>query len=178
MVSTSTTTALPSGCVTSVSEIPATDNPDEALEQDTSPQPPSPMPLQTGTHDGGHPVGSSVPLPLTPSSSSDPVPPLPTTNLKDESNVIPLNVDPSALQPITLPVMNSLVSTNKVVVDASIDTDMVPEFPNDATQNPLDYIHKADPGYVYMFFDHELRREVLKVILSFSCSSDKMIFFA
>ena len=155
MVSTSTTTALPSGCVPSVSEIPATDNPDEVLEQDTSPQPPSPMPLQTGSHDGAHPVvTSSVSLPLTPSSSSsDPVPPssLPTTSLKDESNVIPLNVDPSALQPITLPVMNSLVSTNKVVVDASIDTDMVPEFPNDATQNPLDYIHKADPGYVYNF---------------------------
>ena len=62
------------------------------------------------------------------------------------SSVIPHNVDTSALQPITLPVMNSLVSTNKVVVDASIDTDMVPEFPSDATQNPLDYIHKADPG--------------------------------
>ena len=52
-------------------------------------------------------------------------------------------VDPSALQPITLPVMNSLVSTNKVVVDASIDAEMVTEFPSDA-QNPLDYIHKAE----------------------------------
>ena len=51
-------------------------------------------------------------------------------------------MDPSALQPITLPVMNSLVSTNKVVVDASIDAEMVTEFPSDA-QNPLDYIHKA-----------------------------------
>ena len=77
--------------------------------------------------------GSS--LPLTP-TSSDTV--LSTTNLKDE------NIDPSALQPITLPVMNSLVSTNKVVVDPSIDTDMVPEFPSDATQNPLDFIPKAD----------------------------------
>ena len=74
-------------------------------------------------------------LPLTP-ASSDAV--LVTTSLKDE------NIDPSALQPITLPVMNSLVSTNKVVVDPSIDTDMVPEFPSDATQNPLDFIPKAD----------------------------------
>ena len=56
--------------------------------------------------------GSS--LPLTP-TSSDTV--LSTTNLVKESSE---NVDPSALQPITLPVMNSLVSTNKVVVDASI----------------------------------------------------------
>ena len=40
--------------------------------------------------------------------------------------------------------MNSLVSTNKVVVDANIDTDMVPEFPSDATQNPLDYLPKAE----------------------------------
>ena len=41
--------------------------------------------------------------------------------------------------------MNSFVSTNKVVVDANIDTEMVPEFPSDAAQNPLDYIPKADP---------------------------------
>ena len=45
-----------------------------------------------------------------------------------------------------MPVLNSLVSTNKVVVDSGIDTDMVPEFPGDATQNPLDYIPKAEPG--------------------------------
>ena len=59
------------------------------------------------------------------------------------TSVIFSAVDPSALQPITLPVMNSLVSTNKVVVDASIDAEMVTEFPSDA-QNPLDYIHKAE----------------------------------
>ena len=45
-----------------------------------------------------------------------------------------------------MPVLNSLVSTNKVVVDSGIDTDMVPEFPGDATQNPLDYIPKAEPS--------------------------------
>ena len=137
MVNTSTTTALPTGCVPSVIEaIPTNGNSDEPLEQDTSPQP--------------GPAGS---LPLTSSSIPPPGslpggPPLPTSSLKDpaETSVVPLNVDTSALQPITLPVMNSLVSTNKVVVDASIDTDMVPEFPSDATQNPLDFIHKAEPG--------------------------------
>lgn len=143
MVSTSTTTALPSGCVPSVIEaIPTNGNPDEPLEQDTSPQ--------TATAGGpGVPAGS---LPLTSSSIPPPGslpggPLLPTSSLKDaETSVVPLNVDTSALQPITLPVMNSLVSTNKVVVDASIDTDMVPEFPSDATQNPLDFMHKAEPG--------------------------------
>ena len=137
MVNTSTTTALPTGCVPSVIEaIPTNGNSDEPLEQDTSPQP--------------GPAGS---LPLTSSSIPPPGslpggPQLPTSSLKDpaETSVVPLNVDTSALQPITLPVMNSLVSTNKVVVDASIDTDMVPEFPSDATQNPLDFIHKAEPG--------------------------------
>ena len=72
-------------------------------------------------------------IPLTPSTSETG---LTTTDLKAE-------MDPSGLQPITLPVMNSLVSTNKVVVDASIDAEMVPEFPSDAAQNPLDYIHKG-----------------------------------
>ena len=72
-------------------------------------------------------------IPLTPSTSETG---LTTTDLKTE-------MDPSGLQPITLPVMNSLVSTNKVVVDASIDAEMVPEFPSDAAQNPLDYIHKG-----------------------------------
>ena len=140
MVNTSTTTALPTGCVPSAIEaIPTNGNPetiDETIEQDTSPQPPP----------AGGPAGS---LPLT--SSSIPTPgslPGGPPSLKDpaETSVVPLNVDTSALQPITLPVMNSLVSTNKVVVDASIDTDMVPEFPSDATQNPLDFIHKAEPG--------------------------------
>ena len=147
MVNTSTTTALPTGCVPSpIEDIPTNGNPetiDETIEQDTSPQP------ETAGGPGG-PAGS---LPLTPSSIPTPGslpggPPLPTSSLKDpaETSVVPLNVDTSALQPITLPVMNSLVSTNKVVVDASIDTDMVPEFPSDATQNPLDFIHKAEPG--------------------------------
>ena len=144
MVNTSTTTALPTGCVPSAIEaIPTNGNPetiDETIDQDTSPQPAT----------AGGPAGS---LPSTsssiPTSGSLPGgPPLPTSSLKDpaETSVVPLNVDTSALQPITLPVMNSLVSTNKVVVDASIDTDMVPEFPSDATQNPLDFIHKAEPG--------------------------------
>ena len=144
MVNTSTTTALPTGCVPSAIEAnPTNGNPetiDETIEQDTSPQPET----------AGGPGGS---LPLTSSSIPTPGslpggPPLPTSSLKDpaETSVVPLNVDTSALQPITLPVMNSLVSTNKVVVDASIDTDMVPEFPSDATQNPLDFIHKAEPG--------------------------------
>ena len=147
MVNTSTTTAPPTACVPSpIEDIPTNGNPetiDETIEQDASPQP------ETAGGPGG-PAGS---LPLTPSSIPTPGslpggPPLPTSSLKDpaETSVVPLNVDTSALQPITLPVMNSLVSTNKVVVDASIDTDMVPEFPSDATQNPLDFIHKAEPG--------------------------------
>ena len=144
MVNTSTTTALPTGCVPSaIVAIPTNGNPetiDETIDQDTSPQPTT----------AGGPAGS---LPSTSSSIPTPGslpggPPLPISSLKDpaETSVVPLNVDTSALQPITLPVMNSLVSTNKVVVDASIDTDMVPEFPSDATQNPLDFIHKAEPG--------------------------------
>ena len=137
MVNTSTTTALPTGCVPSAIEaIPTNGNP-ENIEQDTSPQP------ATAGGPGG-PASSSIPTP----GSLPGGPLLPTSSLKDpaETSVVPLNVDTSALQPITLPVMNSLVSTNKVVVDASIDTDMVPEFPSDATQNPLDFIHKAEPG--------------------------------
>ena len=137
MVNTSTTTALPTGCVPSAIEaIPTNGNP-ENIEQDTSPQP------ATSGGPGG-PASSSIPTP----GSLPGGPLLPTSSLKDpaETSVVPLNVDTSALQPITLPVMNSLVSTNKVVVDASIDTDMVPEFPSDATQNPLDFIHKAEPG--------------------------------
>lgn len=95
-------------------------------------------------------------LPLTP-NSTDTTLSLTTTNLKDSKiaftmlSLLPTKlivfavVDPSALQPITLPVMNSLVSTNKVVVDANIDTDMIAsEFPNDAVQNPLDFISKAE----------------------------------
>ena len=147
MVNTNTTTALPTSCVPSpIEDIPTNGKPepiDETIEQDTSPQPETP----------GGPGGPTGSLPLTSSSLPTPGslpggPPLPTSSLKDpaETSVVPLNVDTSALQPITLPVMNSLVSTNKVVVDASIDTDMVPEFPSDATQNPLDFIHKAEPG--------------------------------
>ncbi len=42
-----------------------------------------------------------------------------------------VEVDATNVQPITLPVMNSLVATNKVLVDASTsgDTDMLPEAP-------------------------------------------------
>ena len=92
MVSTNTTTVLPSGCGQSVTEtISSNDNPDEALEQDTSPQPESTMPIQTAPTPTGvgagppgiGPTSSSTTLPLTPSSNpSEPVT-LSTTSLKD-----------------------------------------------------------------------------------------------
>ena len=141
MASTTTTNIIMTNMVPGGTILNPAENPtiSDSLETDSSPAP-STIPTPASTID---------PLPISPNSDTV----LPTTTPKESAEVPGSNpaegtngqVDTSALQPITLPVMNSFVSTNKVVVDANIDTEMVPEFPSDAAQNPLDYIPKADP---------------------------------
>jgi hypothetical protein len=93
--------------------------------------------------------------------------------------ILAIAIDSSALQPITLPVMNSLVSTNKVVVDANIDADMVPEFPSD-TQNPLDYIHKqvdsvdSDTTFKDQVVQVNVQHAVLPKIVNGPCYTEPM----